>query len=51
MAKYLQMFVLTAIYWGTVFLIEMISPHSGFYFFSQYFILYCALSLGIYAFR
>jgi len=41
----------TALFWGIVSLIELLSPHSGFYFFSQYFILYCALTLGIYAFR
>jgi len=51
MAKYLQMLAHTAIFWGTVSLIELVSPHGSFYFFSQYFILYCALALGIYAFR
>lgn len=51
MAKYLQMLAHTALFWGIVSLIELLSPHSGFYFFSQYFILYCALTLGIYAFR
>ncbi len=51
MAKYLQMLVHTAVFWGTVSIIELVSPHGGFYFFSQYFTLYCALALGIYAFR
>ena len=51
MAKYLQMLVHTAIFWGSVSLIELVSPHGSFQFFSQYFILYCGLTLGIYAFR
>lgn len=51
MAKYLQLLVHTTVFWGTVYIIQLVKSNCGIYFFSQYFMLYCAVTLGIYAFR
>ncbi|MBP8996182.1 MAG: sugar transferase [Synergistales bacterium] len=51
MAKYLQLLVHTTVFWGTVYIIQLVKSNCGIYFFSQYLILYCAVTLGVYAFR
>lgn len=51
MAKYLQLLFHTALFWGAVWVIRLVNPQHGFFYFTQYFILYCALTLGVYACR
>jgi len=49
--EYLMILFHTVLFWVTACLVEYTSPHSGFYHFSQFLILYFGLTLGIYAFR